>query len=49
MYFISSERIFWVLRSAEMLLVLINVSEDIDKSEKYIEESEVVSDIKSCS
>ena len=45
----SSERIFWVLRSAEILLVLINVSEDIDKSEEYIEESEIVSDVRSCS
>ena len=32
-----------------MLLVLINVSENIDESEKYIEGSEIVSDIKSYS
>ena len=29
-----------------MLLMLINVSEDIDKSEKYIKESEIVSNIR---
>ena len=32
-----------------MLLVLINVSENINKSEEYIEGSEIMSDIKSYS
>ena len=45
----SSERIFWTLRSAERLYVLIDDSEDIERLEKCIEELEVVSDVKSYS
>ena len=44
-----SERIFWTLRSAKRLYVLIDDSENIEKSEKCIEESEIMSDIRSCS
>ena len=48
MHLVSSERIFWVLKSADILLVLINISEDIDELEEYIERLEIVSDIRSC-
>ena len=38
-----------MLRSAEMLLMLVDVSENVDRLEKCIEESEIVPDVRSCS
>ena len=45
----SSKRIFWTLRSAEKLYILINDSENAEKLKKCIEESEIISDVKSYS
>ena len=38
-----------MLRLVKRLCILINDSENIKESEKYIEESEITSDIRSCS
>ena len=44
----SSERMFWILRSVKMLCIFIKGSENIEESEN-IKELKVVSDVKSYS
>ena len=49
MCFMSSKRIFWMLKLTERLCVLINDSENVRELKKCIEELKIISDVKSCS
>ena len=49
MHFVPSERILWMLRSVKRLCALVDDSENVERSKKCIEESEIMSDIESCS